>query len=39
VVAYPDVTGAPTVSLVALLGVLIGLLPAVATPEPAVAAA
>jgi energy-coupling factor transport system permease protein len=39
VVAYPDVTGAPTVSLVALVGVLVGLLPAVATPEPAVAAA
>jgi energy-coupling factor transport system permease protein len=38
-IAYPDVVGMPEVSLVALLGVLVGLLPAVAAPEPQVATA
>jgi energy-coupling factor transport system permease protein len=38
-IAYPDVVGMPQVSLVALLGALLGLLPAVATPEPQVATA
>lgn len=38
-VAYPDVTVAPQVSLVALVGALVGLLPAVATPEPRAVAA
>jgi len=33
-VAYPDVAAAPQVSPVALVGALLGLLPAVATPEP-----
>ncbi len=38
-IAHPDVFSAPQISLVALLGALIGLLPAVASPEPAVATA
>ncbi|MFT4080965.1 MAG: CbiQ family ECF transporter T component [Nocardioides sp.] len=33
-VAYPSVGGAPAVSPLALVGVLLGLLPAVAAPEP-----
>ena len=34
-IAHPDVTGPPQVSLVALAGGLLGLLPALTTPEPA----
>lgn len=33
-VAFPDIAGTPEVSLVALVGGLLGLVPAVATPEP-----
>lgn len=36
-VAYPDVTGAPQVTLLALAGVLLGLVPALAAPAPKVA--
>ncbi|WGL53606.1 energy-coupling factor transporter transmembrane component T [Nocardioides sp. BP30] len=38
-VAHPDLSVGPQVSLIALLGALVGLLPAVATPEPAAATA
>lgn len=38
-VAYPDVTAAPQVSAVALLGAVIGLLPTLAAPAPQVVAA
>lgn len=36
-VAYPDVTGAPQVTLLALAGVLVGLVPALAAPTPRLA--
>ena len=39
VVAYPGLTTFPEVTLVALVGVLLGLLPAVAAPEPRMVAA
>ena len=38
-VAYPDVTAAPRVGLLALIGVLVAAVPAVAAPEPVVEAA
>jgi energy-coupling factor transport system permease protein len=38
-IAYPGVSGTPQVSPVALLGALLGLLPALATPEPKAATA
>lgn len=33
-IAYPDVTGSPRVTTLALIGVLLGLVPALAAPEP-----
>lgn len=33
-IAYPDVTGAPQASLLALVGILVGLVPAIAAPAP-----
>lgn len=38
-VAYPDVSGSPQVSLLALVGALVGLVPALAAPEPLLEAA
>ena len=37
--AYPGLTTFPEVTLVSLVGVLLGLLPAVAAPEPRMATA
>ena len=39
VVAYPGLATFPEVTLVALVGVLLGLVPAVAAPEPRMVAA
>ena len=39
VIAYPGLTSFPEVTPVALFGVLLGLVPAVAAPEPRVVAA